>query len=154
MSIHRGPLILLAAISAAALAGEPPPENNLDPGEIAEQTGRLEMLLDRATETTYQLTRRDSTKDCATRGADFGLKQAAIKLSYFVGLLQGFRLAGIEAPKQIKLPAWVFEPPGCPTLEELRRRDDWLEGQVFAITDPVCAKAADKTGDQLICSVE
>lgn len=153
MRIHRGSLILLAAISTAALSGEPSPEDGADLDEMGIHLGQLAARLTRATEATYQLASRNSA-DCATRGLDIGIKETAIELSLFVRLLQDTRVAGIEAPKQLKLPAWVFEPPGCPTVKEIERRSDWLDEQLMAATDPVCAKAAEKTGNRLICSVE
>jgi hypothetical protein len=153
MRIRAGVSILLAAISAAALSGEPLPEDGAHLDEMGIHLGQLAALLTRATEATYKLTSRDSV-DCATRSLDIGIKETAVELSLFVRLLQDVRVAGTKTPKQLKLPAWVFESPGCPTLEEIERRSDWLEEQLTAATEPVCAKAAEKTGDSLICSVE
>ena len=154
-SLHVAVCLLVAAISGATLSGETPPDDgDSDPGEMGIRAGRLDYLLERATEASYQLTRSDHAGGCATRDWDASTKITALRLRLFESEMYAARLAGLNSSKQIKWPPWVFEPPGCPTVREIDRRIDWLEQQVVSATDPVCAKAAEKTGDTLICSVE
>jgi len=148
-------LVMFAAISGAAHSGEPPAAD--DEGETGERTllpERLEALIDRAAEAAQQLPRREAVSTCTTRRADIATKRTALRLSLFVAELQEVRIVGLEPPPQVKLPAWVFEPPACPAWQVIDRRNDWLEAQVTRATDWVCSRAAEKTGDSLICSVE
>ena len=146
--------LVFAALSGASSSGEPPAGD--EEGETGERTllpERLAALIDRAAEAAQQLPR--ATKPpCITRRADGATKWTALRLSLFVAELQQVRIVGLEPPSQVKLPAWVFEPPACPAWQVIERRNDWLEAQVTHATDWACTKAAEKTGDSLICSVE
>ena len=80
-------------------------------------------------------------------------KAAARELLAFRNYLLELGLPGAERP--IKWPQWMFEPPTDKTpLKVLKARMDWLNANVFPMTDPVCELAGEQTNDHLICSVE
>ena len=128
----------------------------LDEGAIEPE--RLSALLARATEAATSVHQAKASKSEArsTSNAfriDAAIKATAHQLLVFRNYLLELGLPGAE--RRIKWPQWVFEPPTDKTpLSELKARMDWLNANVFPMTDPVCELAAEQTGDHLVCSVE
>jgi len=147
--------LCFAAISGATFSGASPATD--EEGSTGERTllpERLYALIDSASGAANELRRPGTKLPCITRRADGATKQTALRLSMFIAELQFGAIPGSESLQQVKLPAWVFEPPACPTWQVIDRRNDWLADQVERVTDPICAKVRDKTGDSLACSVE
>jgi hypothetical protein len=128
----------------------------LDEGAIEPE--RLSALIARATEaaTTVHQARMSKSEPRSTSNAfriDAATKAAALELLVFRNSLLELGLPGAERP--IKWPQWVFEPPtGKTPLKVLKAHMDWLNANVFPMTDPVCELASEQTGDHLVCSVE
>jgi hypothetical protein len=165
----RGSL-LCAAIVCGALCCAAPITNAIEPDltekqlqtagfdEGAIEPERLSALIARASEaaTTVQQARMSKSEPRSTSNAfriDAAIKAAARELLVFQNYLLELGLPGAERP--IKWPKWVFEPPTDKTPPQvLKARMDWLNANVFPMTDPVCKLASEQTDDHLVCSVE
>lgn len=163
---------LYAAVLCGALCYVAPIANAIEPDltekklqaagldEGAIEPERLSALIARASEaaTTVQQARMSQSKlePRSTSNAfrvDAATKAAALELLVFRNSLLELGLPGAERP--IKWPQWMFDPPTDKTpLQVLRARMDWLNANVFPMTDPVCELAGEQTGDHLACSVE
>jgi hypothetical protein len=161
---------LCAAIICGALYCAAPIANAIEPDlsekqlqtarldEGAIEPERLSALLARAAEaaTTVQRALMSSSESRSPGNVfrmDAATKATARELLAFRNYLLELGLPGAERP--IKWPQWVFEPPTDKTpLPVLRARMDWLNDNVFRMTDPVCKLASKQTGDHLVCSVE
>jgi hypothetical protein len=128
----------------------------LDEGAIEPE--RLSALIARASEAaiTVHQARTSQSEPRSTSNAlriDAAIKATARDLLAFRNALLELGLPGAERP--VKWPQWVFEPPTDKTpLRVLKARMDWLNANVFPMTDPVCELAAKQTDDHLICSAE
>ncbi|HEX6398502.1 MAG TPA: hypothetical protein VFZ95_13840 [Steroidobacteraceae bacterium] len=143
-------LVLVASTSAS----EP-----LDDNDLAMDATRYELLVDRALEAADVVLAgssnpRKHNPACANPYADLAFKRAAIKLLALRQTLIGHDDLLPAGSRSLKLPAWVFEPPGCISAQVLEQRHDWLGRQVEAMTNRVCERAFAKTNEVYYCSVE
>lgn len=162
---------LCAAIICGALYGGAPIANAIEPDlsekrlqtagldEGAIEPERLSVLIGRAMEaaTAMQQGRQPHAEE--TPGTnnllriDTAIKAAAFDLWALRNYLRANDLPG--GKRTIQWPQWMLEPPTDKTpLKVLRARIDWLNDNVFPVTDPVCDLAAKQTDDHLVCSVE
>ena len=166
----RASQLCAATVWSALCCAAPPIANAIEPDlsekqlqtagldEGAIEPERLSGLIARASEaaTTVQQARKSKSEPRSTSNAfrmDAAIKAAAHELLIFRNYLLQLGLPGAE--RATKWPQWMFEPPTDKTpLKVLKARMDWLNANVFPMTDPVCELAGEQTGDHLACSVE
>jgi hypothetical protein len=155
-------VLVLAAAAIAACQQKPasPPDaagaEPLDPFGVMVDAERWGVIIDKAREGVRAAPGpADSYFENEMYRADAALKSGAASLielrneACVKGLVTG------AACNPAEWPAWTREPPTDKTpIEEIRRRSDWLSGQMDPFTAAGCEAGRKATGDDLFCSVE
>jgi hypothetical protein len=145
--------ILLVTTSVSTLSGDAQPFDETA-SDLALYVGQLAAVIDRASEAAVALKGSGGSRPCATLGADWAIKDAALQLAQLRNQLSTTKISGLPLVPSIRWPTWALEPPACTAASVIRQRIDWVEKQMGPMTDPVCERASKETGDSLICSVE
>ena len=145
--------ILLLTTSVSTLCGDAQPADETA-SDLALYVGQLSAVIDRAAEAAAALEGSGGSSPCATLGADWAIKDAAMQVAQLRNQLSARKISGLPPVRSIHWPGWVLEPPACTAASVIRQRIDWVEKQMGRVTDPVCERASKETGDSLICSVE
>lgn len=145
--------ILLVTTSVSTLSGDAQPSDETAFDETLYMS-QLSALMDRASAAAVALQGSAASSRCATLSADYGIKDAALRLAQLRNQLSASRIPGLPPVPAIQWPKWLLEPPACTPASVIEQRSDWLEKQMRPMTDSVCERAVKKTGDSLICSVE
>jgi hypothetical protein len=147
--------VVLTMALGSALHADSAQDEELDPLALRIEVGQYSALLGRASEAADILFADHKDDSDVDDKCGWGVKATALELLELRNKLAAKKHMLPKQAMRMQWPAWVFEPPTeCPSLEEIRRRLDWLGTQVELVTEAVCSAAQAKTGDALICSVE
>jgi hypothetical protein len=136
--------------SAAAAAAEP-----IDPFLLGIETGRWQVLIERATSGADQAPMPAPAEEADTLSIDRSLKQGASDLLALRDTVCARNLLPTEKCTIPDWPAWTTEPVTAATpLETLQQRSDWLGSAMSDFVDAGCAAGKAALKDDMFCSVE
>ena len=147
--------VVLTMALGSALHADSADDEELDPSSLRIWAGQNSALLVRASEPADIVFANEKHDPGMYDKCGMWVKSVALDLLALRNRLADKKDMLPSQALRMKWPAWVFEPPTkCPSPQEIRRRLDWLATHVELVIEAVCAAAAKKTDDSLICSVE